>query len=385
MGHIQKGFQIFKKRKKEVYFSLVTGLFVLIICIIVIEVYFWKKNENNWVCEICKFDSELGWTTIPNTKVTKGKITYTTNSMGFRSDEVDPSKEHILVIGDSVAFGLGVNDDETVSYYLSQKLKKYQVLNLAVPGYSIDQYYLTLKRHISKTKPKLIIVVLFSGNDWVETGQNHIFGISKPFFEIDRDEVTQINPNISKFSCNHLFSRSKIFKMVSLIDWCDLKALDDISTKKVIKEILRKINDLAVKNQSKLLWVLSPTLFDLLLNACDQKKSSAAFCIRNKINGPSFLIKRYQKLKRENPEMAATKFKSETTGFGWLLLNFQEVLGEGKFHFVDHFSEISHSDVNASQLFNQEPFHYSPRGNRFLAKTIFENLKIKEGEIYLRG
>ena len=80
-------------------------------------------------------------------------------------EEIDLNQKHIVIVGDSVAFGSGIHDKETLSYQLAKELKEFQVLNFSVPGYSIDQYYLTLKKHINKTNPALIVVVIFTGKD----------------------------------------------------------------------------------------------------------------------------------------------------------------------------------------------------------------------------
>ena len=135
-----------KKKKKEIFLALTTTLLTVLFSLILIELYHWNASS---VCEICRFHPQLGWEIIPSKTVSNEKFTYTTNSMGMRSREVDFSRGHILVTGDSIAFGLGVNDDETVSHYLEQdeRISKlgYQVLNIGVPGYGIGQYYLNLK------------------------------------------------------------------------------------------------------------------------------------------------------------------------------------------------------------------------------------------------
>lgn len=141
-------FNFLDQHKTELRLVFLSAAFTLIVCLTLIEIYFWNKNSTTWVAPHTKFDMELGWVNLPNAKtIYRGNI-YTTNSHGFRSAEIDPSKDHILILGDSVAYGSGVNDDETVSYFLSKKLQQFQVLNLAVMGYGIDQYYLTLKKHI---------------------------------------------------------------------------------------------------------------------------------------------------------------------------------------------------------------------------------------------
>jgi len=363
-------------KKKEVFLFLTTAFFTLVISIFFVEKLHWAKNKSNWVCEICQFDSALGWALTPSKTISNSKATYTSNSSGFRSREVDPSKDHILVIGDSVAFGVGVSDDETLPHYLEHEFNHYQVLNLAVPGYSLDQYYLTLKKHISKTNVKLVIAIIFTGNDWQETGQDNMFGISKPFFKINNNQLVLTNEKISRYTCNNIFSRSWTIKTLSLKNLrryvCKPKKLDEKSARKVIIALLDKINALTHQNNARLLFVITPTLYDLILQACNKEKASFAFCLRNKNKDLPFLMKPIAE--KSGSEGAAQEFIKRFSGFGVLLSRFQQVFEKSRFNHIDFFHEIAQEDLDASSLYNREPYHFSPKGNKFLAKTIYSHL-----------
>lgn len=66
------------------------------------------------------------------------KFLYTMNSQGYRAPEWDQIDwdNSILVFGCSQVFGIGVPDDETMCYHLSQILN-INVVNLGMPGGSI--------------------------------------------------------------------------------------------------------------------------------------------------------------------------------------------------------------------------------------------------------
>lgn len=78
------------------------------------------------------------------------KITYLTNNSGYRTLDwnVIDWKNSIVLFGDSCLFGVGVAEDETVSYYLSTMTKR-PVINLGYPGLSneaiLDMTCLLLK------------------------------------------------------------------------------------------------------------------------------------------------------------------------------------------------------------------------------------------------
>lgn len=67
------------------------------------------------------------------------EIVYNTNSNGYRAPEWDQInwKESIVLFGCSCTYGVGLAEDETISYYL-QELTGRQVVNLGVPGGSND-------------------------------------------------------------------------------------------------------------------------------------------------------------------------------------------------------------------------------------------------------
>ena len=75
------------------------------------------------------------------------------NSEGFRGEELlnhDVPAFRVVVIGDSIAFGQGVQDGETLAGQLSRRLRQkssapVEVINLGVPGYNTTQEYWTFK------------------------------------------------------------------------------------------------------------------------------------------------------------------------------------------------------------------------------------------------
>ncbi|MFB6089242.1 MAG: SGNH/GDSL hydrolase family protein, partial [Candidatus Aenigmatarchaeota archaeon] len=90
-----------------------------------------------------------------------------TNSHGFRDKEYDINGDNetfrIVISGDSMTFGQGVNTSETYSSVLERKLNKnkninFDVLNLGVPGYNIDEKAEFLIHKGLKFEPDIIIL-----------------------------------------------------------------------------------------------------------------------------------------------------------------------------------------------------------------------------------
>lgn len=98
-----------------------------------------------------------------------GKITYSFNSAGFRSEELDPdAQRRILLVGESHAFGLGVAFDDCFGQRIKLHLSRasgcdpceVNVINLAVGGASADFCARTMLRQIDIVRPDLVVALL---------------------------------------------------------------------------------------------------------------------------------------------------------------------------------------------------------------------------------
>ena len=90
-----------------------------------------------------------------------------TNSLGFRGSEVNPSPTpgtlRVVVIGASAAFGWYVRDNETIAYYVQQKLTKelnqpVEVINAAVGTITSFQELMILETKVLSLKPNLVVI-----------------------------------------------------------------------------------------------------------------------------------------------------------------------------------------------------------------------------------
>jgi len=71
--------------------------------------------------------------------------TASTDEHGFRADRTghrsfDPARESVLVLGDSVTFGVGVEDGRTFADLLAAAWPQSNVINAAVIGYGLEDY-----------------------------------------------------------------------------------------------------------------------------------------------------------------------------------------------------------------------------------------------------
>ena len=370
-----------KENKKNILFASVILILTSVVSIFLVDAYFLNQKKDNWVCNICEFDSALGWENSPNEKVTNDKITYTTNSLGLRSEEIDPSREHIVVLGDSVAMGVGVNDNETVSYYLQQEASKYQVITIAATGHSVDQYYLNLKKHLPKLNPKYIIPIIFSGNDWVETLQDNMWQIDKPFFTIENGKLKRENPTISMFSCWNYFSGSWFFSKFNhqaLTQYlCGGRGHGEAEGKQLMDKLLEEIKAVGNSINAKTLFILSPTLFDYYEETC-APGSMGQFCKANQEFFSNFLKEEFIKFKKDNPENASKLFlKTRIFGHQYNYLKLKEVMDSEKYDLIDLFNYYKNQSYNMNSIYvSGDSFHFSAYGNSILSKLIVKRLNL---------
>jgi hypothetical protein len=346
---------MFREKKKEVLLALVTTLFFGLLALVLLESYYWKNGYASLVCEICRFDPELGWDNDPGKTVGNKKVTYTTNSLGMRSEEVDSSKGHILVVGDSVAFGLGVNNRETVSYYLGEEENistlEYQVLNLGVSGWGIGQYYLNLKKNIDNLNPKMIVLIIYVSNDLDDTRKDHHYGISKPMFYYQNGRLINLNPTSSQFSCLNLHTRLKFAKHLiplSLIESCQTKVIEREAASPTIIKLIDQIRTLGMQKNAPTLIILSPSLTVVESVGC---------------------------MKSNPPELCL----NYDTGFEAFYNYFQKIMEKAKFPYVDFLQRLldyeKEGDVKSLFVNNgKDIHHYSPKGNHILAQAIADRL-----------
>jgi lysophospholipase L1-like esterase len=110
---------------------------------------------------------EISYELKPGIRERAYRATVTTNSRGFRGPEINREKPLIAVLGDSVTFGYGIEDAETMPAKLQELLPAFHVLNTAVPGYHMGQQLATYREKVMPLEPDALIIV-YHFNDLIE-------------------------------------------------------------------------------------------------------------------------------------------------------------------------------------------------------------------------
>jgi lysophospholipase L1-like esterase len=118
-------------------------------------------------------DPELGYVHPKSVSYRLGTVNVALNSHGLRDEEIPyakpPGERRILVLGDSVAFGWGVDQGETFSDRLEPLLRErtgqsWQVINAGVNGYNTEQEATFLETRGWRYDPDIVLLV-FVDND----------------------------------------------------------------------------------------------------------------------------------------------------------------------------------------------------------------------------
>lgn len=141
------------------------------------------------------YDSILGWRLRPGSAGSmnhggpdRGEVRI--NRLGLRGPEPGlgrpPGVRRVVVLGDSFAFGLGVDEPHTFGAQLANLLSRTaptEVLNLGVIGYATDQELLLFEELGPRLRPDLVVLVMCD-NDFQHNTQDFVYdAYYKPFFE----------------------------------------------------------------------------------------------------------------------------------------------------------------------------------------------------------
>jgi len=332
----------------QVFIVVLATVVPLSIGILSVESFFWARESKNetWHNPNTKFDSGLGWAPIPNSDIKPywgGSIQ--TNSHGFRSEEIDQSKHQIVILGDSVAWGLGVSNHETAAYYLDQQVAPhgYQVHNLGVSGYGIGQDYLMLERNVDKFDSLKKVILILANNDMSDTDGNTSYGKRKPLFILEEGELKLKNKWIFKYCLRNIFSKSHLLRKYRkyttnqgeypAIQRYFMRFAGDIETggaaQEVAKRLFKKMEALAQSRGAELLVVISTV---------------------------------------------STDFDEKYHGLVWFQKHFQS----SEYDYIDFYELIKERGVDISKLYISDNVHLSPYGNKFLSELIFEKFHFGE-------
>jgi lysophospholipase L1-like esterase len=152
-----------------------------------------KDDGGPWV-----YDPLLGWSLQPGYEgrfvASDFSIAVSVNGDGIRDDEYSlqrTDRSRMLVLGDSFAWGWGVEHEQRFSELLEARNSGWEIVNAAVPGYGTDQIYLYLREKGIAYRPD-VILLLFYYNDFVANVAPQQYDYNKPFFALDANGALEL-------------------------------------------------------------------------------------------------------------------------------------------------------------------------------------------------
>lgn len=221
-------------------------------------------------------DEELGWRTKPGSSSKHLFI----NDKGYRGKEFPyekTGKKRVLAFGDSATFGYYLDEESTYPHYLQKTLGDgYEVLNMGVPSYGLDQSYLLYKREGPKYKPDSVVFGVTS-NDIYDITCSMRFGFYKPFFRLVDGKLKLFNTPVPKkipiedvfFKGQplkaRLFKHSNVFRFL-FYRFADINKALDVSLEemsledgvKVAAAIIADLKQRCADEGSKLIFLIFP-------------------------------------------------------------------------------------------------------------------------------
>ena len=116
----------------------------------------------------CEHDADLGWMNLRGRRfegLYGPGTAYTTNAQGFRAtQEYAPAapagRYRVICLGDSFTMGYGVDDADTVPARLEALSERFEVINMGLGGFGIDQDYLWYLRDGVGLEARLLLLLV---------------------------------------------------------------------------------------------------------------------------------------------------------------------------------------------------------------------------------
>jgi lysophospholipase L1-like esterase len=292
----------------------------------------------------------------------------TINPLGFRSVGDDRNisstdlegKYRILALGDSMTFGLFVNDEDSYPFRLQQIFKSYHepviVLNAGVGSTTITDFLYYLKVKGLQLKPNLV-TISFCENDLVEFRD-------PPLYERIQAE------NVTSF-----FKSVKLMKVMRVFRKLELAYRYRRSTRKIADARVKAI----LLNESK-------NLDDILYVAAYQSGKQLSDPGSEDLRGAwqkyfAALDETIALLKRERVNLLYVLYPHISTVFEQVAQDYQDILiahlKEQGVDYVDLRPAFKSRKGQYLELYNNLPrdFHLSGKGNQIVAEAIYEKIK----------
>lgn len=268
-------------------------------------------------------DSLFGWTC-------NNKIAPEINPQGFRDTkdfntvDLNSEKIRVMILGDSFILGVNVRATENVPSVLQTKLKdKYEVFNLGMGGWGIDQMYLAYQKYKDVIQPHIVILAFIDDDISRVLEAYRMFEMNKPCLAIKNGELV-LQTSVS---------RSRLF-------------LDRILGKSVFLSLFMR--------QIYLIKEARPIVKHVFLNIAQETQ----------LKKVKFVVIR----------IPTKDYANSITNSIQSLYSFEDVLSDTDVQYLEPIKEMTQIPNWAKEFYFKDDGHMSVAGNEYLADYIFRNV-----------
>jgi hypothetical protein len=168
-------------------------------------------------------DSQTGWRMQQNHEfhwtIADRRNSYRSNAQGFRSNRDFDSPPELLIAlaGDSFTWGTGIDYRETFGDLLEKQLSGTTVFNFAMPGFGVDQMWMSARHQALPLRP-VLLVVAFTDEDFDRslTAYRRREGFNKPRFVLESGQLRRQTPaDTPNRLVRMLRSKSRVWSMAA--------------------------------------------------------------------------------------------------------------------------------------------------------------------------
>lgn len=369
LGIVKKMHWIKKEKFKRAGILILVNLIILFTLLVIFEIFLHLFSWPIYGFQkgVFMYDDSLGYKLSSNYEGMQSiygrQYFVSTNQKGLRdSRDYDYKKpqeiKRIVVIGDSISFGNGVDLEDSYIEHLRNSFaeENVEIINLGVPGYGINNEYVSFILEGQKYEPDLLMIQ-YGVNDWgtyqldeenrIKVDFNHSFVADENGFLIDYEKQSIVR-SIHLFLLRNLRSYSFIYTksrnfLTTAINFVRGKPVG------VPGYILQEENPEYQKNYQG--------YYNLLKDLKDKTDAKIAI-----FAGPL-----------PQDLLEADKIKEEykldyTPDFRQTQKNLKRASEELGIDFID-------MEYDKKDIFLEVDNHWNEKGNKLVAETIYEPLK----------
>lgn len=224
-------------------------------------------------------DVELGWTPLPHLNLVRKNANgelwrITTDAEGIRGPSAweKDDQMRLLILGDSFAFGEGVDLADRFDTLIKERMPDLSIVNLGVMGYGPDQELIRARPWKATLRHGDAVLLLTYGNDFYDLARTRHAGRSKPWLEVAGKRLLEHKPAIDAFDIlrDHSYAFTLVNRSLARLGQSEKteQRLENVG-ELYRKWVLQEVADLAARGVLVIIVHHGDTVFELPFDVAD--------------------------------------------------------------------------------------------------------------------